>query len=90
MSVEPAPDANVPEEALSEASESDTQQATDTQKRAGESDQDHPARGTSSNATYNTKSDKSTDRARTGLKTTDEHASWREVYRACGVERWRP
>lgn len=24
------------------------------------------------------------------LKYTDDHASWRDVYRECGVEAWRP
>lgn len=38
-----------------------------------------------SNAEYATRGQKSTDR-KTGLAQSEEHYSWRQVYRACGVD----
>jgi len=50
-----------------------------------ESWQAGPSNNDVSNATYSSQSFKLTDDRRTGLRTTDNHASWREVYRACHV-----
>lgn len=50
-----------------------------------ESWQADPSTGAVSNVTFDRHGFKLTDDRRTGLRTTDDHASWREVYAACHV-----
>ena len=64
----------------------DRPQTQDDENGRAESWQAGPSKRNVSNATYTTQSFKLTDgRRRTGLRTIDNHASWREVYRACHV-----
>lgn len=64
----------------------DTLQTQDDENGRAESWQAGPSNKDVSNVTYSSYSFKLTDRRRTGLRTTDRHASWREVYYACHVE----
>lgn len=63
-----------------------------TEKKLAKSESYSPGAGqpvgrvkTTSNAKYASSGQKSTDR-KTGLDQSDEHYSWRQVYRECGVE----
>jgi hypothetical protein len=58
----------------------------DEENGRAESWQAGPSNGTVSNDEYTRDSHKSTERThRTGLRRAANHASWREVYRACHV-----
>ena len=55
-----------------------------TENGRGESWQADPSHGDVRNDRYTRDINKRSDR-RTGLKTADDHASWRAVYHACNV-----
>lgn len=67
-------------------SETDGQQATETEIVVGTPRQEGPTEETSSDDRYNGERHKSSGRRRTDLRTTDEHASWREVAYSCHCE----
>ena len=61
-----------------------TDSTQDAENGRAESWQAGPSSKELSNATYTGDIHKPTD-CRTDIRTTDAHASWREVYRACHV-----
>lgn len=63
----------------------DIPETHDEENGRAESWQAGPSKGNVSNATFDRQSFKLTDARRTGLRATEQHASWREVYRACHV-----
>lgn len=59
-----------------------------TEIESGSTGAGQPSRGTQgspSNARFNASGHKSTDR-KTGVAQSDEHYSWRQVYRLCAVD----
>jgi hypothetical protein len=67
--------------------DNDGTEATQRNKNdRGRSGQATPVERPVSNDTYSSQSHKFTERThRSGLRRADNHASWREVYRACHV-----
>ena len=63
----------------------DPPETHDAENGRAESWQAGPSTGDVSNATFDRQSFKLTDGRRTGLRATDDHASWQAVYRACHV-----
>ena len=70
----------------SEPTNADTEATQQLQNDRGRSGQATSVERPVSNDTYNTQSHKFTEQEhRIGLRTVEEHASWRDVYRACHV-----
>ena len=63
----------------------DTPQAHENENGRAESWQAGPSRRNVRNDRYASHSHKHSDGRRTGLKATDDHATWRQVYRHCHV-----
>ena len=70
----------------SEPTNAETEQATEAKNDRGRSGQATPVDRRVSNDTFTSQRHKFTEQGnRTGLREVDEHASWRDVYRACHV-----
>lgn len=71
---------------LSDAEVTDGNQAREAENEAGDSWRDGPAKQEVSNESYHDERHIfNGQKRRTGLRREDDHASWRDVYRACGV-----
>ena len=70
----------------SEPTNADTDATQEIKTDRGRSGQATPVERPISNDTNDVQSHKFTEQEyRTGLRTADDHASWRDVYRACHV-----